>query len=158
MNQDAVAYAKVKLEELLAFFGINAEIEISEEDDRVNFDVKTTETGRLIGHHGETLRSLQYLLNQMVSNHIGERVFVGVDIAGYKKGRAETLAAKAKTAAEEVASTGKSQEIGPLNAAERRVVHMAISEVEGVESGSTGMDPHRRVVITKKGEGEAETS
>lgn len=149
MDQDTVAYAKVKLEELLAFFGINADIDVSEDDDRVTLDVQTTDSGRLIGHHGETLRALQYLLNQMVSRHTGERSFVALDIAGYKKGRAETLTAKARTTAEEVADTGKSQTLGPLNAQERRVVHMAISDIEGIETESTGVDPHRKVIIKK---------
>ncbi len=149
MDQDTLAYTKVKLEELLAFFGINGEIEISEADDRTEFNVATADSGQLIGHHGETLRALQYVLSQMVSNHTGQRALISLDVAGYKKGRAETLSAKAKTMAEEVAATGKSQTLGPLNAAERRVVHMAISEIEGIETESTGVDPHRKVIIKK---------
>jgi len=149
MDQDTLAYAKVKLEELLAFFEVNGEIEVSEADDRVELNVATTDSGQLIGHHGETLRSLQYILSQMVSNQTGQRAFISLDVAGYKKGRAETLSAKAKTMAEEVKESGKSQTLGPLNAAERRVVHMAISEIEGIETESTGVDPYRKVIIKK---------
>lgn len=151
MNQDAVAYAKVKLEELLAFFHINAEIKVNETEDRAELDIQTSDSGRLIGHHGETLRSLQYLLNQIVARHTGERSFVALDVAGYKKGRAETLTAKAKAVAEEVLESGKEKVLGPLNAAERRVVHMAIGDIEQLETESRGIDPHRRVVIRKRG-------
>lgn len=151
MDQDAVAYAKVKLEELLAFFHINAEIDVNESEDRVELDIQTSDSGRLIGHHGETLRSLQYILNQIVARRTGERSFLALDVAGYKKGRAETLTAKAKAAAEEVISTGKEHTLGPLNAAERRVVHVAIGDIEDLETESTGVDPHRRVIIRKRG-------
>lgn len=156
MNQDAVAYAKVKLEELLAFFHINAEIDVNEGEDRVELDIQTADSGRLIGHHGETLRSLQYILNQIVARHTGERSFIAIDVAGYKKGRAETLTAKAKATAEEVISTGKEKVLGPLNAAERRVVHMAIGDIEELETESTGVDPHRKVIIRKRGNDQTE--
>lgn len=150
MNEDAAAYAKVKLEELLAFFGVNAEIEVSESDDRTVLDIQTADSGKLIGHHGETLRALQYILSQMVARHLGERAFLAVDVAGYKKGRAETVTAKAKAAAEEVIATGKPKTLGPLNAAERRLVHMAIGDLEELETESTGVDPNRKVIIKKK--------
>ncbi len=150
MGQDVAALAKLRLEELLAFFGLNAKAKVTENDDVVELTIDADPSGRLIGHHGETLRSLQHLVNAMVRAKTTEKVFVSVDIAGYKQSRLESAQATAKTAAEEVIVSGQPQTLPPMSAVERRAVHMVLAEIPEITTESTGQEPHRQVVIKKK--------
>ena len=147
MRDDAIALAKMRLEDLLSFFGINAKVNVCDTGEVVELTTDAADTAHLIGRHGETLRSLQYLVNQMVRLHTTERVFFSVDIAGYKKGRDEKLVEQAREAAVKVAETGESFEFPPMTAAERRVIHSAVTEMTGVTTESVGQEPHRRIVI-----------
>lgn len=150
MNDDLLALAKVRLEDILSFFEINADVKVSEEDEQIKLSVDTDGGGRLIGRHGETLAALQHLLNALVRRQTTERVFVNLDVAGYKAAQAEKLAAKAKSLAEKAISTGQPQTMRPMTPAERRLVHMALADFSEIETESTGEDPYRRVVIKKK--------
>ena len=150
MSEDLQALAKLRLEEMLSFFGVNANIKVTEEDNVITLNVETDTTGRLIGHRGETLRALQHVLNALVRSRTTESVFISVDIAGYKQAQAERVAAKATEAADKVMSTGKEQYLRPMNAAERRLVHMALAAIPEVVTESVGVDPNRRVVIKKR--------
>ncbi len=149
MNEDVVALAKARLEELLTFFEINTSAKVSEIDERVELEVDVADSSRLIGHHGENLRAIQYLLNMMIRSANPERLFIGVDIGGYKKARAVAIMTKAATTAKQVVETGRSATLEPMNPAERRLVHMAVADVAGITTESLGEEPHRRVVIRK---------
>lgn len=150
MSSDLAALGKLRLEELLTFFGVNTKVKVKEEDGRIELEVEDpNDSGRLIGRHGETLQALQHLINMMVRNQSGEQVRVGVDISGYKKARGETLAAKAKETAAKVLESGKPVTLPPMNSGERRMVHMAVSEIEGIETESAGEPPRRYVIIKK---------
>lgn len=150
MDEELLALAKLRLEEVLAFFEINARVKVSEEGNIIVLDVDTADTGRLIGHRGETLGAIQHLINALVRHHSQDRIFVNVDIAGYKRGQADKLAAKAKEAAAVAIQTGKDQVLRPMTAAERRLVHMALATIPEVVTDSIGEDPNRRVVIKKR--------
>lgn len=150
MTKDPAALSKLRLEELLAFFGVNGKVKVDEvEAGTLELSVDTDPTGKLIGHHGENLRALQYILNMIVRNQSEERVFCSVDIADYKKGRAEQLSIQAQQAAEKVIETGETRELAPMNAAERRIVHMALAEMPGVVTESAGEEPRRYIIIKK---------
>ncbi|HSX14790.1 MAG TPA: R3H domain-containing nucleic acid-binding protein [Candidatus Saccharimonadales bacterium] len=146
-REDQMALAKVRLEEILTFFGINTKVAIEETDERVEFLVETEDSAHLIGHHGENLRALQYLINMMLRGRDSEELRVGIDIGGYKKARAEQVTAKAREQVGQVIETGQSLELPPMNPAERRLVHVVVGETEGVVSESVGEGPKRRVVI-----------
>ena len=146
-REDAIALAKVRLEEVLTFFGVNTSVRIEEGDDRIELLVETADSAQLIGHRGENLRALQHVLNMILRNQSDERIYWGVDIAGYKKARGEAVMAKAREQALKVIETGDSITLAPMNAAERRLVHMVVSELEGIESESAGTDPKRYVII-----------
>lgn len=151
MNEDLVALAKLRLEEMLTFFGVNVSVRADQEGDTISLDVEEADTtGRLIGHHGETLASFQQLLNAMIRDRGTERLFVTVDIGGYKKARAEYLREKVKSQAEQVIETGEPKFLRPMTASERRIVHMALADVQGIETESEGEGRARRVVIRKK--------
>lgn len=146
-REDSIALAKVRLEEVLTFFGVNTSVKIEEADDRVELLVEAPDSAQLIGHRGENLRALQHVLNMILRNQTDERVYWGVDIAGYKKARGEAVMTKAREQALKVIETGESVTLSPMNAAERRLVHMVVAELEGAESESAGTDPKRYVVI-----------
>ena len=149
MSETSAQLAKRRLEELVSFFGVNAEAVVNETEAGIELDIEADSSGRLIGYHGETLRALQYLVNQMVQA-TGERQRVYIDIAGYKKARAYTLEKQAKEAAEKVIASGEEYAFPPMNAAERRVVHIALRDLGTVDTDSRGEEPKRYIVVLPK--------
>ena len=149
-HEQSVAYAKKYLEDLLSFFGVNVDIDTSVQDDVIELSVPATELNSvLIGRNAETLRSIQYAVSTTLRNQDAALVRVNVDIAGYKKQRAEKLAEKAKGWIEQVRETGDSY-IANLNAADRRIVHQLAQEYEDIETFSEGEGRDRRLVIAQK--------
>ncbi len=149
MSESAAQLAKRRLEELVSFFGVNAEAEVKETEDGIELEIAADSSGRLIGYHGETLRALQYLVNLMVQAG-GERERVYIDVAGYKKARAYSLEKQAREAAERVVASGEEEALPPMNAAERRIVHMALRELDTVGTDSRGEEPKRYIVVLPK--------
>ena len=150
MRNEIIELAKVRLEEMLTFFGVNTTVEIADDGERVELMVPIDDGGRLIGRHGETLHAFQQILNSIVRRQSKEPLFIGVDIAGYKKARTEAIEARAREAAERVLETGKSVTLKPMPPAERRIVHSVMAEFPEIETGSIGEDPQRQVVISKR--------
>lgn len=149
MRDEAIAKTKKRLQDMISFFGINADVSVKEDGQAVELTIETTEGARIIGHHGETLRSIQYLVNLMSKEDTEEKIFYSVDVAGYKKARAEALAEKANKAADTVVETGNEWEMPPMNPADRRSVHMALAERSDVVTESRGEGKGRRLVIKK---------
>lgn len=151
MNETA-DLAKKRLEELVSFLGANVEASVTVTDDGIELDVEnSTISPRLIGHRGETLRAIEFLVNQMVKRHDGAAPRVSVDIAGYRAARRQSLEDMAAEIAARVKDTGKEEELKPMNPAERRIVHMALREIEGVETESRGYERDRRIVVKPSG-------
>lgn len=146
--EKALEFAQNYLEDLLSFFGLNLKVEGHVEESTLELSVPSSElNGFLIGVHGEGLRAIQHLTNMGLKQAGFNDCVAAVDIAGYKKARQEKLVAQAKADAEEVLSAGASKTLEPMNAFERRAVHKAVGEIEGVTSESTGEGRDRRVVI-----------
>ena len=107
--------------------------------------------GLLIGHHGETLDSLQYLANLAANKKIkGEKhdyVKITLDIEGYRAKREETLRALARRMAAKVVKYKKSVMLEPMNTYERRIIHSEVQHVAGVSTNSIGSENNRRVVM-----------
>lgn len=106
--------------------------------------------GVVIGHRGETLDALQYLAG-LAANNGGGYYKVSLNIGNYREKREQTLNALAKRVSEQVLSTGRSRALEPMNPYERRIIHTAVQEIEGVISGSVGEGNGRRVVIATEG-------
>ena len=149
----AVAFVR----QLLADMSIEAEMEVIEGD---NGELRIAITGEsaavLIGHHGETLDSLQYLANLAANKRIGGKkeayVKVSVDVEGYRAKREETLRALARKMAGKVLKYKKSVMLEPMNPYERRIIHSEIQEMEGVSTNSIGSENNRKIVIFLDGE------
>jgi spoIIIJ-associated protein len=138
------------LEDLLTFFGVNTQVEASEEDDTIQLLVNSDSGGKLIGHRGENLAAMQYLVNMMIRQLTTERIYVHIDVGGYKKARTERIVGRALEIARDVEETGQPQVLPPMNAGERRQVHMALAELPGVETESQGEGRGRRITIRKR--------
>lgn len=149
MAETAAELAKRRLEELVSFFGVNAQATVVENEEGIELALEADSSGLLIGYHGETLRSLQYLVNLMVQN-TGERRRVYIDVAGYKKARAYSLEKQALEIAKRVVESGKEEALPPMNAAERRIVHLALKNIEEIDTDSRGEDPKRYIVVLPK--------
>jgi len=149
-HQASIDFAKKYLEDLLSFFGVNTDIEVSVNEDVLELSVPANELSSiLIGRNAETLRSLQYILSTTLRNNNASIQRVNLDIADYKKQRAEKLAEKAKEWIEQVRSTGDSY-IANLNAADRRIVHGVASEYDDIQTFSEGEGRERHLIIAQK--------
>ncbi|HEY1085868.1 MAG TPA: R3H domain-containing nucleic acid-binding protein [Candidatus Saccharimonadales bacterium] len=151
MDQTASGeFAKKYLEDLLAFFGVNVDVEMAITDDIIELSVPSTESNSiLIGRNAETLRAIQYTLSTTLRNNGATLNRVNVDIADYKKQRAEKLAVEAREWIEQVRQTGDSH-VANLNAADRRIVHQVASEYDDIRTFSEGEGRDRRVIIAQK--------
>ena len=111
-------------------------------------DITAPDLAVLIGRHGRTLESLQTLVSLLVSRKLGFRYPVSVDVEGYKSRRHDKVISMAKSAASRAVSQGRTVNLPPMSAYERRLVHIALREDDRINTHSEGIDPERRVVIT----------
>lgn len=151
MNQDqSVAFAKKFLEDILSFFSVNVQVEARVDEDVIELSVPSSESNSLlIGRSAETLRSMQYLISTTLRNQNAEISRVNLDIADYKKQRADKVAEQAREWIEEVRRTGDSH-VADLNAADRRIVHHVAGEYEDIRTFSEGEGRERRIIIAQK--------
>jgi spoIIIJ-associated protein len=149
--EDAIRYAKKYLEDLLSFFGLNTDVYATSEDDVIELEVPSTHlNGFLIGQKGENMRSMQFLVSSALKNQGFEYTRVNVDVAEYKKQRAQRLSAKAEEWMKKVKDTGEPMDLSPMNAADRRTVHKLAADWGIVsESSGEGLDRH---IVLKPGE------
>lgn len=148
-KQQATEFVKTYIEDLLTFFGVNVSVDVVCEDDVIEVSVPSTAINSLlIGRNAETLRSLQYLVSTILRNKNAEISRVNVDIADYKKQRAEHLAAQAREWIEEVRRTGSSH-VAHLNAADRRIVHNVAAEYSDIRTFSEGEGRDRYITIAQ---------
>lgn len=149
-EQQSIEFAKKYLEDILSFFGVNLAVSVERNDDYIELNVPTSEFNSiLIGRNAETLRSIQYLLTTTLRNKDAALIHVNVDIADYKKQRAEKIAEKARVWIDDVRQTGNSH-IAHLSAADRRVVHHLASEYDDIMTFSEGEGRERTITIAQK--------
>lgn len=146
--EEAILYAKKYLEDLLSFFGLNTDVYATTEDGEViELNIPSTHlNGFLIGQHGDTMRALQYTISNALRNQNFSHTRINVDVADYKKHRAERLVNQAEEWFKEVRDSGKSKNLAPMNAADRRVVHQAATDF-GLDTESVGVGRERHIVL-----------
>lgn len=149
-RQASVEFAKKYLEDLISFFGTNIDVQSRVEEDVIELNVPSSELNSiLIGRGAETLRGLQYIVSTTLRNKDAALTRVNVDVADYKKQRADKLAEEARVWIEQVRLTGNSH-VANLNAADRRVVHRVAAEYTDVMTFSEGEGRDRRIIIAQK--------
>lgn len=130
---------------------VDPKIEASYAEGVVTIDLDCEDYGIVIGHRGETLDSIQYLLSLVIKKSTMEYVRVVINVGNYREKRALTLSNLAKKNAQRVLRTGRRYTFEPMNPYERRIIHTAVQEIEGVESRSIGYNQDRRVVLEPTG-------
>lgn len=143
--EEAIQYSKKYLEDILSFFGLNTDVYATTEDNEViELNVPSTHlNGFLIGQHGDTMRALQFLVSSALKNNGFEYSRVNIDVADYKKARAERLAEQTTEWVKQVQGSGEAMHLPPMNAADRRIVHKVANEADiATESEGEGHDRH----------------
>jgi spoIIIJ-associated protein len=147
-ESEQAAEVREVLERIVEAIGVRARLEITEDDETVTATFVGSELGLVIGKHGQTIDAIQYLVNAVVWRGRGdERKAAVVDAAGYRARREAALSSLAQRSAEQAVSSGRSVELEPMTAVERKVVHLCLKEFPGVATRSEGTEPNRFVVI-----------
>ena len=148
---DIVKVSMQILEELISLMGVSAiPILTQAQHEDVGgpvVQIDGDDSGLLIGRRGETLRALQFVVAYLTGRRLDERVRLIVDVAGYQDRRYKSVTTLALRVAQRVVTSGKSITLEAMPANERRVVHMALADRQGVNTISTGEGDNRRVVV-----------
>lgn len=135
------------LEGLLAAFGLEGSVETRVEEDIIYADVVGSETEALVGSRGVILQSIHELAKTVVQRKTQESARIRLDIAGYAERRRQALRIYAQRLGQQVLEEGGEIMVEPMNAAERKIIHDTVGEIEGVRTYSEGEEPRRSVVI-----------
>lgn len=140
------------LKSILAHFHVDSEkVTAEKKEDGLSITIECEDHGLIIGRRGETLDALQYLTGLVANRSEEGYCRVVLNVGDYRSKREATLQALACKVARQVAKTGRSAALEPMNPYERRIIHTAVQSVRGVKSHSTGMDADRHVVISAIG-------
>jgi spoIIIJ-associated protein len=154
-TEDEIALAVEVLEKLLALMSVDATVRVRQPETlgdgaaivKTVLDISGDDLGILIGRRGDTLSSLQYLVNLIVGRKLKARASFGVDVAGYRRRREQSLTSLAEHMAERVRATHQVMTLEPMPPNERRIVHLALAQDETVITESIGEGENRKVVI-----------
>jgi spoIIIJ-associated protein len=138
---------KAILEQLLKHLGFDATVDEHNLEDGIFLDVKTEDSGRLIGRQGQTLSDLQYVTNRMLFQQDKNSPKVLIDVGGYRAKAREALVQKAQAAAEKVRRWGDVVELEPMSAFDRRIIYNALKDAPGVEAASVEAEGTTKKVI-----------
>jgi spoIIIJ-associated protein len=140
--------ARALVAQIVETLGVDADVVAHDEPEAIVVTCSGPDVGLLIGRHGQTIDAIQYLLNVIgYRAHGEEKRDVVVDAAGYRARRQATLETLADHVAERVLQSGEPEELEPMTAVERKVVHLRLKEVAGVGTTSEGTEPNRYVVV-----------
>ena len=150
MNKDeSIRFAAKYLEDLLSFFGINVAVSSTIDDEVIQLSVPSTSLNSLlIGRNADKLRALQHIVSMTLVNKGAEVTRINVDVANYKRQRAERIEEKAEGWIRKVRESGEPMEVN-LNAADRRVVHKLAQDYSDISTHSEGEGRDRKLIIEK---------
>ena len=150
-TEDHVDTLKVILAKLLGLMGVDYDVTIETLPDTTFINVNSSGLdGLLIGRRGETLASLQHVVNRVFTSRTGQHSKITIDVGGYIKRKHRLLVERSRKTADRVRETGKDFDFEPLKAADRRIIHLAVSELSDVTTYTIGDGLLRKVVITPK--------
>lgn len=150
MNKDeSIRFATKYLEDLLSFFGINVAVDSTVDDEVIQLAIPSTSMNSLlIGREANNLRALQHIVSMALTSRDAELIRVNVDVADYKRQRAEHIAEQAEEWIRIVRQTGESRRLN-LNAADRRIVHKVAQDYSDISTHSEGEGRERQLIIEK---------
>ena len=136
------------LEQFLDILDFDGDIDLDVEGDRAVVSIDGgDDLDSLVGADGAVLDAIQELTRLAVQQELGERSRLMLDIAGWRAAKREALTEKGRLVAQRVLESGEAVEMEPMSPFERKIIHDAIAEIDGVSSDSTGVEPQRRVVV-----------
>ncbi len=147
-EQSKAQIAGEYIKSILANMGIANDISIEESEEGATIEILGDTTGAVIGRRGETLDAIQYLASMTANRGDKEYYRITVDCCGYREKRKVILEELAAKIAKTVIRTGRTSTLEPMNPYERRIIHSAVANIEGVTSKSIGEEPYRKVVIS----------
>lgn len=153
IEDESLMNPKVKLAldyitSILRAIDIDAQFSVYQNETGALINIESNNNGTVIGRRGETLDSIQYLCSIIANKGDKDYFRITIDCLGYRSKRKETLEQLAAKVAKSVLRTGRSQPLEPMNPYERRVIHSAISAIDGVSSRSVGEEPYRKIIIS----------
>lgn len=150
MNKDeSIRFATKYLEDLLSFFGINVAVDSTLDDEVIQLAIPSTSMNSLlIGCEANNLRALQHIVSMALTSRDADLTRVNVDVADYKRQRAEHIAEQAEEWIRTVRQTGESRRLN-LNAADRRIVHKVAQDYSDITTHSEGEGRERQLIIEK---------
>lgn len=140
--------AQKTLKDILALMGVETKIQVKDETDHLLLSFKGDGSGLLIGRKGQTLDALEYLINKIVHKGTEDKKKIVVDTENYRARREEALIKLAKRMGEKAKRSGKPVTMSPLNAHDRRIIHLALQNDKALRTRSKGTGLYRRIVIT----------
>lgn len=148
MEQEKLATIEEILEKLIGLMGIDGQVTLTDElKGGALANIKSQEAGYLIGRNGDNLRAFQQLARLLVSKKNAEGVRLTIDVNNYQQERLAMLKDSAQNLARQVAEQGVSRYLSPMNAYERRIIHMALIDLPGIKTESEGEGEGRRIMI-----------
>lgn len=150
LKEEAIEIATQLMMELLKGMGTKTVVEATPRGESLFLDIMGDKEGILIGKHGRTLESLQFLFNRMVNKQLKEGIKVYIDVNGYKAKRADSLTKMAARMGERVKRAEKPLTIGPFNSHDRRIIHLALKEEPALATESLGEGEMKRIRIISK--------
>ena len=153
IEDEALIDPKVKLARdyitsILRAMDVDVTFTVYQNETGAVLNIDSNNNGTIIGRRGETLDALQYLCSIIANKGDKDYFRITIDCLGYRSKRKDTLEQLAAKVAKSVLRTGRSQPLEPMNPYERRVIHSAISKIEGVSSRSVGEEPYRKIIIS----------
>jgi spoIIIJ-associated protein len=147
-ESELAAEARALVTRIVDGIGVTGRIDVEESDEQITVVCVGSDLGMLIGRHGQTIDAVQYLANAVMwRRHPEDRKEVVVDAAGYRERRRVALEALALRSADRALSDREPVELEPMTAVERKIVHLRLKELDGVETTSEGTEPNRYVVV-----------
>jgi spoIIIJ-associated protein len=150
VEEDLVKIAREVLDKLLNLLGVTAEVEVLSDQIPTTFNIKGDDLGILIGRHGQTIVSLEYIVKLIVAARLKGWQPLFVDIGGYRERRRSSLQQLALHLAEQVKLEHRDITLEPMSASERRIIHLILADHPEVVTHSIGVGEDRKVVISPK--------
>ena len=148
--KEVAEFIKEFLEQTTKDMGLDVQFESSIRDKQISIKMYSDNNSILIGHEGKTLKALTQVIKQVVYNKVGEYPYLLLDVENYKAKQEKYLIRLAKNIAKEVGHTKVEVELEDMNSYERRIIHNALTDNKYVYTESTGVEPHRHIVIKPK--------
>lgn len=151
LRKNILDECKTFLEGIISKMGFESEVYLTETNDKIFATVEGKDVGNIIGYRGETLDSIQYLLNVFVNKqNEGTYKRVVLDAGSYRAKREETLKRLASKTAYKVKKYGRTMKFEPMNPYERKIIHSALQNDDMITTHSEGQEPFRRIVVSVK--------